>query len=151
MVEQSVDGQNHHRGLTRPEIVIALRRGWKRRCPRCGEGPLFRRGIAFHKRCAACHLLYQRDYGDTWMFMIITDRIPILFGIALVFFGFRANSYLTGAAFFLILSTALLATLPQRQGLALALDYLLRVRLGDSSDEIHGGPEYVTTKDRTAG
>jgi hypothetical protein len=108
---------------------------------------LFRRGIAFHQRCPACHLLYQRDHGDTWMFMIITDRIPILFGIALVFFGFRANSYLLGGAFFLILSTALLATLPQRQGLALALDYLLRVRLGDPTDEIHGGPELTARKD----
>jgi hypothetical protein len=73
------------------------------------------------------------------MFMIITDRIPILFGIALVFFGFRANSYATGAAFFVILCSALLATLRQRQGLALALDYLLRVRLRDPTDEIHGG------------
>jgi len=83
------------------------------------------------------------------MFMIITDRIPILFGIALVFFGFRANSYLTGAAFFLILSTTLVATLRQRQGLALSLDYLLRVRLRDPLDEIHGGPQYGSEKDRT--
>jgi uncharacterized protein (DUF983 family) len=149
MLEQPVEGQNH-RVLTRSEVVVALGRGWKRRCPRCGKGPLFRRGIAFYKRCPACHLLYQRDHGDTWMFMIITDRIPILFGIALVFFGFRASSYLTGAAFFLVLCTALLATLPQRQGLALALDYLLRVRLGDPTDEIHGGPQYVTPEDGTA-
>jgi uncharacterized protein (DUF983 family) len=129
--------------------MLVLRRGWKRRCPRCGEGALFRRGIAFHKRCTVCHLLYQRDQGDTWMFMIITDRIPILFGIALVFFGFRANSYFAGAAFFLVLCTALLATLPQRQGLALALDYLLRVRLGDPTDEIHGGPKLLTREDHT--
>jgi len=146
-----MDGEIHHRALRRPEIVLALRRGWLRRCPRCGEGPLFRRGIEFYKRCPVCQLLYLRNYGDTWMFMIITDRIPILFGIALVFFGFRANSYLTGAAFFIILSSALLATLRQRQGLALALDYLLRVRLRDPSDEIHGGTEYVMTSDRTTG
>ena len=35
----------------------------------------------------------------------------------------------------------LLATMRNRQGLALALDYLSRVYLPDPSDEIHGGRE----------
>lgn len=73
------------------------------------------------------------------MFMIITDRIPILFGIAFLYFGIHPNGWLTTAFFFGVLSAPLLATLRERQGLALALDYLLRVYLRDPSDEIHGG------------
>jgi uncharacterized protein (DUF983 family) len=114
-----------------------LRRGWRRRCPRCGEGPLFVRGLKFHQRCPTCNLLYQRNAGDTWMFMIITDRIPILFGIAAVYFGFRPGNWVSTTLFFLALAVPILATMRERQGLALALDYAMRVRLRDPTDEIH--------------
>jgi uncharacterized protein (DUF983 family) len=128
-----------------PPIRVALLRGLRRRCPRCGEGQLFRRWLKTYERCSECHLLYQRDYGDTLMFMIITDRIPILFGIAFLYFGIHPTGWLSTAFFFGALSVPLLATLRERQGLALALDYLLRVYLRDPSDEIHGGQEYVKT------
>jgi uncharacterized protein (DUF983 family) len=124
---------------TRPRWGDVLRRGWRRRCPRCGEGALFRRGLQFHQRCSECGLLYQRDYGDTWIFMIITDRIPIGFGVILVYFGWQSTSMATLAAFALAVALPLLATLRQRQGMALALDYLSRVYFHDSTDEIHGG------------
>lgn len=120
--------------------LTTLRRGWSRRCPRCGEGPLFVRGLKVHQRCSECGLLYQRDRGDTWMFMIITDRIPILIGVAAVYFGFRPAQPAAIVAFLLALAVPLLATLRQRQGLALALDYLARLWLRDPADEIHKQP-----------
>jgi uncharacterized protein (DUF983 family) len=126
----------------RTPVRIALLRGLRRRCPGCGEGQLFRRGLKTFDRCSECNLLYQRDYGDTLMFMIITDRIPILFGIAFLYFGIHPTGWLTTAFFFGALSIPLLATLRERQGLAIALDYLLRVYLRDPSDEIHGGRAY---------
>jgi uncharacterized protein (DUF983 family) len=128
-----------------PPIGLALRRGLRRRCPQCGEGLLFRRGVKTYERCSECNLLYQRDYGDTLMFMIITDRIPILFGIAFLYFGIHPTGWLSTAIFFGALSIPLLATLRERQGLALALDYLLRVYLRDPSDEIHRGQAYGKT------
>ena len=128
-----------------PPFFVALRRGLRRRCPQCGEGQLFQRWLKTYERCSECHLLYQRDYGDTLMFMIITDRIPILFGIAFLYFGIHPTGWLSTAFFFGALSIPLLATLRERQGLALALDYVLRVRLRDPSDEIHGGRRYVKT------
>jgi uncharacterized protein (DUF983 family) len=120
----------------RPSIGTVLRRGLRRRCPRCGEGPLFRRGIRPHQRCSACDLLYQRDYGDTWIFIILTDRIPILFGIAAVYFGFHPQTWPAIVGFFVALALPLLATMRQRQGLALALDYLSRVHFTNPDDEI---------------
>ena len=121
-----------------PSVPIAevLRRGIRGRCPRCGEGALFERALKFNVRCSACNLLYQRDRGDTWVFMIITDRIPILFGIAAVYFGFHPTTPLAIGAFIAALAIPVLATLRHRQGLALALDYLVRVRLADPTDEI---------------
>jgi uncharacterized protein (DUF983 family) len=106
-------------------------------CPACGEGALFRRGLATWERCSACNLRYQRNQGDIWMFVIIMNRIPILFGIAAIFFGFRAASLGTSILFFVSLAGPLIATARHRQGIALALDYLSRVYFPDSSDEIH--------------
>jgi uncharacterized protein (DUF983 family) len=118
-------------------IGTALLRGWRRKCPRCGIGPLFERGIKFHQRCSNCGLLYQRNYGDIWMFIVITDRIPLLFGIAALYFGLVSISWAGTAVLFFAVATPLLLTVRQRQGLALALDYLSRLYFRDPSDEIH--------------
>lgn len=124
----------------RPPIRTVLWRGIRQRCPRCGEGRLFQRWIVAHERCSSCGLLYQRNYGDIWMFTNIMDRVPIAFGIAALFFGFRAHNLLTGLAFLAIMAVPMIVTVPHRQGFAFALDYLWRVYLKDPSDELHGGP-----------
>jgi uncharacterized protein (DUF983 family) len=126
---------------SRPPVRTVLWRGIRGRCPRCGEGALFQRWIVTHERCSSCRLLLQRNYGDTWMFTNIMDRFPVLFGVAALFFGFRAYNLMTGIVFLAMMVIPMVATIRQRQGLALALDYLVRVHLPDPSDEIHGGRE----------
>lgn len=120
-----------------------LHRGWRKRCPRCGEGPLFLRWIKPHERCPACGVLYLRNYGDIWMFVIITDRIPIFFGIVALYFGFRSTNWIYATLFFIALFVPMIATMRERQGLAIALDYLWRIYMPDPSDEIHDGRDYV--------
>ena len=117
-----------------------LLRGLKRRCPHCGEGALFRSSIRFNERCPACGFLLQRDRGDTLMFMFITDRIPLFLGIVAVYFGFRSLSWITATVFLLALVIPMIATIRERQGLALALDYLSRTYVVDPSDELHRRP-----------
>ena len=58
------------------------------------------------------------------MFIVITDRIPLLFGIGALFLGFRPHGVLQNSAFLFLLAAPLIATMPHRQGLAMALDYL---------------------------
>jgi uncharacterized protein (DUF983 family) len=120
-------------------IVKTLSNGLRRRCPRCGDGPLFRRGIQTYDRCSSCDLLFERNYGDTWIFTIITDRIPIFAGIVILYFGWRATHWMAATAFFVAMAVPLIATVSHRQGLALALDYLSRLKFPDPSDELHGG------------
>ena len=116
-------------------IRQALMRGWRRRCPRCGEGELFRRRLEINSACSACGLQFQPNEGDTLMFMMLTDRIPILIGVILVYFlGFRSNSVAITLAFLAAMTVPLIATLRNRQGLALAMVYLSRIYLGDLSD-----------------
>lgn len=63
--------------------------------------------------------------------MIITDRIPILIGIAALYFGFIGTTPASNIYFFLAIGVPLIATIRARQGLAIALDYLFRVYVRD--------------------
>ena len=58
-------------------------------------------------------------------------------GIVAMYFGFRATSVPVAIAFFAVLIIPLIATMRERQGLAMAADYLSRVYFPDPSDEIH--------------
>jgi uncharacterized protein (DUF983 family) len=126
--------------VEKPRIREVLARGLKRRCPHCGKGALFSSGIKFNVRCPACGFLLQRDRGDTLMFMFITDRIPLLFGIAAVYLGFSNLDWITATVFLLALVIPMVATIRERQGLALAMDYLSRTFVVDPSDELHQRP-----------
>ena len=68
------------------------------------------------------------------MFMMITDRIPILFGVIAVYFlGFRSTDWMIITGFLAVMIAPLVATIRQRQGVALALVYLSRTLFGDLS------------------
>lgn len=41
----------------------AVSRAWGLRCPRCGQGKLFRGWITMHEECPHCHLRYERAPG----------------------------------------------------------------------------------------
>lgn len=131
-----------------PRVLTTIRRGVRRRCPHCGRGPLFVRWITLHPQCAECGLVYLRNHGDIWFFWIVMDRIPILLGIAAIFFGFRISNWLNGLGFFLAIAGPLIATMPQRQGAAVALSYLSRVYFRDPSDVL---PEPVDDPRDTGG
>lgn len=122
--------------MTEPRVSTSLRRGVQRRCPNCGQGLLFAGWFRMHRDCAACHLVYLRNQGDTWLFWTIMDRIPIAIGLILVvFFGLRVTGWMSGTLFLSALVIPLIATMPHRQGVAVALAYPSRVYLRDPSDE----------------
>jgi uncharacterized protein (DUF983 family) len=120
----------------KPHIRTVLGRGLRKRCPHCGQGRIFRKWIEMYDRCDVCGLVYQRNPGDTWLFWIIGDRIPIGVGIVALFFGLRPRGLLQLAAFFLAMVVPLVATMPRRQGLGVALNYLSRIYLPDPSDKL---------------
>jgi uncharacterized protein (DUF983 family) len=98
---------------------------------------VFARWMAMHDRCNVCGLRYLRKQGDLWLFWIVMDRIPIAIGlIMIVFFGLRVATWQTGMLFFGGMVVPLVATIPQRQGVAVALNYLSRVYFRDPSDEM---------------
>jgi len=114
----------------------ALRRGLSKRCPHCGEGPLFS-GWAHHlERCPVCGLIYERNPGDTWAFTIIGDRLPIAAIIVLIYFGFARTHPVLGVITFVVMGIVLVLTSPNRWGAGIALHYVSRVIWPDPADPV---------------
>ena len=71
--------------------MVALLRGLLRRCPRCGQGKLFKRWFTFPKTCPRCGLRFEREEGA------FLGSLTINYGV-------------TGLAFFALLVGWLAAT-----------------------------------------
>ena len=58
--------------------------------------------------------MYIRNQGDTWLFWILMDRIPIAIWIVLIYFGFQVTHWSMGLLFFGGMAGPLVATMPHR-------------------------------------
>lgn len=103
-----------------------LLNGLRKRCPRCGRGPLFRSWYTLFARCTDCGLDIEPTAGDTWGFMYLTTAGltgVIIVGMMLI----QPPSQMWGAVAVLAVAVVLiLGTLPRRKALAIAFDYLTR-------------------------
>jgi len=117
-------------------IATVLRRGLRKRCPHCGQGPLFL-GWGHHvEKCPVCGLVYERNPGDTWAFTVIGDRIPVAACIGLIYFGVLRSYPAWGFATLVMSGVLLVWTAPNRWGVGIALHYLSRVYWPDPSDPV---------------
>ena len=119
-------------------VRTALWRGVKRRCPHCGVGPLFTGWGQHEPRCTTCGLVYERNSGDTWLFTIIGDRIPIGVIVAAIYFGVARRHLALGVLLFVVAGIAIVWTAPNRWGIGIALHYLSRVYFPDPDDPVPG-------------
>ena len=116
-------------------IRTALGRGLRKRCPHCGQGPLFS-GWRHLGRCSSCGLVFARNPGDTWAFTILGDRVPIAVIIVLIYFGVMRSYPVLGLAMMIVVLAVLVWTAPNRWGVGIALDYLSRVYWPDPADPL---------------
>jgi uncharacterized protein (DUF983 family) len=116
-------------------ISTSLRRGLRKRCPHCGEGPLFS-GWSQLECCSVCGLVFTRNPGDTWAFVIVGDRLPLAALIVLIYFGVVRSYRVLGLAMMGVLLALLVWTSPSRWGAGIALHYLSRVYWPDPANPI---------------
>ena len=65
------------------------------------------------------------------------DRVPIAVGlIVIIFFGFRTRDWSIGLGFLAAMVAPFIATMPHRQGMALALDFLSRHYFREPLDDL---------------
>ena len=117
-------------------VGTILWRGLRKRCPHCGRGPIFAGWSRHLSACSHCGLVYERNPGDTWLFTIVGDRIPIAVLIVVIYFGVGRERPTLGWIVFAISSIAILATAPNRWGFGVALHYLSRLYFRDKADPI---------------
>lgn len=130
-----------------PPIRTLLKRGLRKRCPHCGEGALYEKGISLHDACAVCHLVFLRNQGDPWAFLVAIDRFFLLPIIAAIYFGFMPGSLAWKVGIFTVIGVLYLVTTPNRYGVCVALDYFTRARWRDPDDTI---PPYPPETDVSA-
>jgi uncharacterized protein (DUF983 family) len=116
-------------------LGTALRRGLHRRCPHCGEGPLFS-GWSFLERCSVCGLVFVRNPGDTWAFTIFLNRLPVGVMIVVIYLGLVRSNPVLGFSMMAAVAALAIWTTPNRQGAGIALHYVSRVYWPDPADPI---------------
>ncbi len=120
----------------RRAALRAVLRGWSRRCPHCGRGPLFAGWSRPIERCSSCGLLFERNSGDTWLFTIVGDRIPIAILVVVIYFGMGRTHPVLATVVFAVCTLGIVWTAPRRWGIGIALHYLSRRKFPDPDDPI---------------
>jgi uncharacterized protein (DUF983 family) len=101
-----------------------LRRGLRMRCPRCGEGKIFRRIVTYSefRECAQCQLIYD-ERGESFGFMYLsTAFITGLWFLVLLLFP-PTNLTLYRVVLVAGALTLYAVTTPFRKSLAIAFNY----------------------------
>jgi uncharacterized protein (DUF983 family) len=62
------------------DVWTAMKRGWRGRCPRCGEGKLFRAFLKVANNCSVCGLDYTHHRADdlpAYLVIIIVGHVVV--------------------------------------------------------------------------
>jgi len=76
-----------------PKLKTVMWRGWRRRCPRCGEGPIYQRWITLHDSCSHCGLRYLQDQGDLWAYLVAIDRALFILPLTGLFMAQMSGAF----------------------------------------------------------
>ena len=107
----------------------AMRRGWARRCPSCGSGPLLRGYLTVRESCPVCGeaLHHQRaDDGPAYLTILIVGHLmaPL---ILFVFTKFRPDPLVLASVFSVGTVALSLYLLPRLKGALVALQWAKRM------------------------
>lgn len=115
-------------GAERP-LRPAMLRGWRRRCPNCGSGPLFNGYLSVRDTCPVCNAAmyhHRADDGPAYLTILIVGHVlgPALLWI---FVAFRPDP-LVLASVFSVASVALsLFLLPRIKGTLVGIQWSRRM------------------------
>jgi len=109
-----------------PGIGRALRRGLAKRCPRCGQARMMDGFFRLRPACMECGLQFQRAVEDHIGLIYITTAIQTATFAAIALLVRPANPWIWRGILAAVALTVMLANLPNRKGLAIAIDYLTR-------------------------
>lgn len=135
---------SHHDTETdaRP-LLPALIRGWRRRCPNCGGGPMMESYLKVRDRCASCgqELHHHRaDDMPAWATILIVGHI-LAFLLLTVESTFRPPLWVHWSLWPVLVVVMSLWLLPRIKGAVVAMQWSWRM---------HGFDPHYDTADETA-
>lgn len=121
--------------LTDRPVRPALLRGWQRKCPACGNGPLMNGFLRVRDDCAVCgeELYHQRaDDGPSWATILISGHLvaPLML---VVFTTWRPEPWVMATGFSIVFVVLTLYLLPRIKGMFVALQWAKRMHGFDNS------------------
>lgn len=107
----------------------ALRRGWRRRCPNCGSGPMLRGYLKVRDHCPVCNeaLHHQRaDDGPAYLTILIVGHVmaPVILWL---FTEYRPNPWVLATGISIGCVVLSLYLLPRLKGALVALQWAKRM------------------------
>ncbi len=111
------------------ELRPAMWRGWRRRCPNCGSGPLLKGYLKVRHECPICgeDLHHHRaDDGPAYLTILIVGHIMAP-GILWAFIKFRPDPMVLATVFSIGCVTLALYLLPRLKGMIVAIQWAKRM------------------------
>jgi uncharacterized protein (DUF983 family) len=110
-------------------VAPALMRGWRRRCPRCGGGPMMNGYLTVRSTCAACGEALHHHRADdmpAWLTILVVGHIlvPLLVAIEL---NFSPPIWIHWAIWPALTVLLTLWFLPRLKGAIVALQWAFRM------------------------
>jgi uncharacterized protein (DUF983 family) len=114
-----------HEAQPQPSAPPAFVAGLKGRCPRCGQGALFRSGLALREKCERCDLSYAfADSGDgPAVFAILILGFLVLGAALIVEFRFNPPVWVHVVLWGLATPALAFVLLRALKGVLIALQY----------------------------
>ena len=111
------------------ELRPALLRGWRRRCPNCGSGPMLKGYLQVRDACAVCGEAmhhHRADDGPAYLTILIVGHIMAP-SILIVFTTFRPEPMVLFTGFAIGCVALSLYLLPRLKGLMVAFQWARRM------------------------
>lgn len=110
-------------------VKPALLRGWRRKCPSCGSGPIFNEYLKVRDHCPVCgeELFHQRaDDGPAWATILISGHLlaPMML---IIFEVFRPEGWMMALGFSIFFLLLGLFLLPRIKGVFVGLQWAKRM------------------------
>ncbi|RMF38745.1 MAG: DUF983 domain-containing protein [Alphaproteobacteria bacterium] len=111
------------------ELKPALLRGFRRRCPNCGAGPMFKGYLTVRRSCPSCgeELHHHRaDDGPAWATILVSGHL-IAPAMLIVYSNWSPEPWVVAVSFSLVFLVIALYLLPRIKGLMVAFQWARRM------------------------
>lgn len=107
----------------------AVLSGWRRRCPKCGAGPMMRGFLAVRDRCAVCGEAlhhHRADDGPAWATILLTGHLmaPLML---VIYTAFRPEAWIMAVGFSAAFTLLALFLLPRIKGMFVGFQWARRM------------------------